>query len=114
MKSDKWVRLSVLAELIGAAAVVLSLIYVAVEIRQNTRAVQSSTYQDLVDRSDDFLLVLAQDSALTDIWLRGDADPSVLNDNESQRYWWIVRAFWRNIRPRGFSGPSVPGLHRAS
>lgn len=97
MKNDKWVRLSVLAELIGAAAVVLSLAYVAIEIRQNTQAVRSATYQDLVAKSDEFLLTLAQDSALTGIWLRGDADLSSLNDNEVQRYWWIVRTFWRNM-----------------
>lgn len=96
-KHEKWARLSVLAELIGAVAVVLSLMYVAVEIRQNTQAVQSATYQELVARSNEFLVVLAQDSTLTDIWLRGEADLSSLTDTEGQRYWWIVQAYWRNM-----------------
>jgi hypothetical protein len=97
MNNDKWARISVLSELIGAVAVVLSLVYVAIEIRENTQAVQSATYQDLVANSDDFLLTLAQDSALTAIWLRGDENPSSLSDTEAQRYWWIVRTFWRNM-----------------
>ncbi len=97
MKNEKWTRLSVFAELLGAAAVVVSLIYVGIEIRQNTQAVRSATYQELVAKSDDFLLVLAQDSALTHIWLRGDEDPSSLDETERQRYWWIVRTFWRNM-----------------
>jgi len=90
-------RLSTILEVVSAAAVVLSLIYVAIEIRRNTEAVQSATYQQLVAASDEFLLVLAQDPELTDIWIRGDEDPSLLNDIEAQRYWWIVRTYLRNM-----------------
>lgn len=117
MKSERWARISVLAELVGAVAVVLSLVYVAIEIRQNTKAVRSVTYQELVGRSDEFLLALAQDSALTDIWLRGEADPTSLDDNEAQRYWWIVRTWWRNMEnafrqhERGMLGDLEFGLY---
>jgi len=90
-------RLSTLLEVVSAAAVVVSLIYVAIEIRHNTEAVQSATYQQLVAASDEFLLVLAEDAELTDIWLRGDDDPSALDDTEAQRYWWIVRTYLRNM-----------------
>lgn len=38
-----WDAISAVSEIIGAAAVVISLIYVSVQIRQNTRAVRGST-----------------------------------------------------------------------
>lgn len=90
-------RLSTVLEVVSAAAVVVSLIYVAIEIRHNTEAVQSATYQELVAASDEFLLVLAQDPELTGIWIRGDEDPALLDAVEAQRYWWIVRTYLRNM-----------------
>lgn len=90
-------RLSTIMEVVSAAAVVVSLVYVAIEIRHNTEAVQSATYQQLVAASDEFLLVLAQDPELTDIWIRGDTDPSLLDDIGAQRYWWIIRTYLRNM-----------------
>jgi hypothetical protein len=44
-----------LAELIGAVAVVLSLLYLAAQIRQNTRAVRGSTYQAGTDSVTSFM-----------------------------------------------------------
>ena len=38
-----WEALGALSELIGAIAVVLTLIYLAVQIRQNTRAIRLGT-----------------------------------------------------------------------
>ena len=39
----EWEAISAVSEIIGAVAVVVSLIYVAAQIRQNTRAIRGST-----------------------------------------------------------------------
>ncbi len=42
-------ELGSLGEFVGAIAVVISLIYLAIQIRHNTRAVQSTTHQAVLD-----------------------------------------------------------------
>ena len=60
-----------IGEFLGAIGVIASLVYLAVQIRQNTRSVRSATYQsstrDIVHLSDQ----LSQDPELTRIWFEG-------------------------------------------
>jgi hypothetical protein len=55
-------------EALSAAAVVASLIFVGLEIRQNTAAQRSQTRQAISDASADFLLRLSEDGALLAAW----------------------------------------------
>ena len=47
MNSEQLQKWALLAEVIGAAAVVITLIFLIVETRENTNAIQSQTYQAL-------------------------------------------------------------------
>ena len=58
-----------IVELIAAAGVILSLLLVAVEIRQNTASVRAQTRQQLTDATGEFLMGLAT-TDLGDIWAR--------------------------------------------
>jgi len=44
-----WEAMSAIGEATGAVAVVVTLFYVALQIRQNTRSIQASTLQAFVD-----------------------------------------------------------------
>ena len=46
-------------ELIGAVAVLIGLVFVGLELRQNTVAVQAATFQGMTDTSSNFLLTVA-------------------------------------------------------
>jgi hypothetical protein len=46
-----WTAVGALGELFGAVAVVLSLIYVAAQVRQNTQAVRSAATDDAIARA---------------------------------------------------------------
>ncbi len=85
------------AEIIAAGAVILSLIYVGQQVRQNTAATAGATYQEVVRASNEYLLAIANDSALAAIITRGNADPSSLNAEDGLRYFMIKRVFWRNM-----------------
>ncbi len=69
-----WDALGAMGELISAVAVVATLIYVAVQLRQNTAALQSSTWQSIQDAEQRFDQFLASDPALIELFLRGGAD----------------------------------------
>jgi hypothetical protein len=46
-----WDAISTIAEIVGAAGVIISLIYLAFQVRQNTKASKASTRQALADGS---------------------------------------------------------------
>ena len=59
VKSDK---LKLIVESGGAAAVLLGLVFVGLELRQNTEAVEAATFQSLTDASSNYLLTIASDA----------------------------------------------------
>jgi len=65
-----------IGEAIGGLGVVVSLLYLAVQIRQNTRAVRSSSYHQAAEQTWNFCLAVAQDEALAAIIAkRGAGEP---------------------------------------
>ena len=75
-----------LGEFVGAIAVVASLIYLAIQVRQNTRSVRASTYQAVVSDSAAINATGAQDEALARIFRVGQRDISELADDERMRH----------------------------
>ena len=56
-----------LGDAIGGLGVVVSLLYLAVQIRQNTKAVRSSSYHQAAEQTWNYCLAVAQDESLAEI-----------------------------------------------
>ena len=67
-----------IGEFVGAVAVVLSLLYLAIQVRQNTRSVRASTFQGVIDGWQELLLRGSQ-SDMARIFGQGSLDPSKLD-----------------------------------
>ena len=91
MQGDKT---KLVVEVSGAIAVFLGLVFVGLELRQNTNAVEAATFQSLTDASNDFIMTIASDPELNRIYTSGLADVSSLNSDEYQRFFMTVRSFW--------------------
>ncbi len=70
-----------LGELLGGLAVIVSLVYLAVQITQNTRTVRASAYKGVIDGLNQAASLLARDPVLAGIYRRGcqqldDLDPT--------------------------------------
>jgi hypothetical protein len=63
-----WAAVQAIAEAIGAIAVVASLVYLAIQVRQNTRAMRAATYDAMVRSSSDFLAPIIQDGDLAKVF----------------------------------------------
>ena len=63
-------ELGALGEFVGAFVVVVTLMYITVQIRQNTRATRAQTVQDLNKSIAEYLLVQAQSSELGSAWAK--------------------------------------------
>ena len=74
-----------LAEIIGAIAVVLSLLYVGYQVKQNTNAVRSSVHQALINHVAATEGLVLTDGTLAELIVKGTNDPSSLSPSERLR-----------------------------
>ena len=80
-----WDALGAIGELVGATAVVLTLGYLAVQIRQSSKSSRQQSYNDLVSRRSDIYNKMVESDDLTAIaiaGMRGDA----MNEIDAQRF----------------------------
>ena len=83
-----WDAIGAVGEIVGAAAVVLSLAYLAIQIRLQNRESQVTAVTHLTEQWNSATLAVAQYGELAKIWtagLRGDALP----ENERARFFGI-------------------------
>jgi hypothetical protein len=81
-----WDAIGAVAEAVGAAGVLVTLLYLALQIRQNTKVVGTSNYAQFAMRSDEFARQLAENADLNEIYLRGIEDFEGLTDEEQMRF----------------------------
>ncbi len=66
-----WDAISATAEVIGAGAVVATLVYLAIQIRQNTAALRATSGQDVVGSFRNFNRLLLEVDGLPEVFLTG-------------------------------------------
>jgi len=79
-----------IGEIIGAVTVVLSLIYVAVQIRQSTQAQRTENYSRALDRLAAMQSSLSQDDKFSLIFSKGVLDTTNLTSQERLRFTWSL------------------------
>lgn len=75
-----------LGEVVAAIATVATLIYLALQIRQNTRATQAGSFHAIYDSMNHVNVAVIQNSELTRVWLAGGADRASLNPEELHKF----------------------------
>jgi hypothetical protein len=87
-------------EFIGAIAVVLSLVYLAGQIRQNSRQMQIATTVSLGESDIELYRMIVDDPELTGLFRKGAEDRDSLSEIERDRFdaWtdMMMRVFQRN------------------
>lgn len=81
-----WEAIAAAAELIGAIAVILTLVYLALQIRQNTAALRSTATHGAHEQAAEVYRTLATDSELAAIYLTGIANPDELTESEMAKF----------------------------
>ncbi len=75
-----------LGELVAAIATVATLIYLALQIRQNTRTTQAASFHAIYDSMNHVNVAVIQNSELTRVWLAGAADRDSLNPEDLHKF----------------------------
>jgi len=109
-----WDAIGALAELVGAAAVVATLAFLVVQMRQNTRALDENSLQSRVsvlDRNYQDLArwreMLIRDDAIAQLWIRGCKGED-LSTSEAERFVHLANELIFGLW-RGFEGAKSVG-----
>jgi hypothetical protein len=89
-----------LGEFVGAIAVVVTLGYLAVQIRQNTRSVRTATYQSTVTSTGELMMAAARDVQLSRIWRIGIQGQSGFDEDERTQFNFLMTQLfnqWENM-----------------
>jgi hypothetical protein len=89
----QWEVVGVIAEVISALAVVITLLFLAIEIRINRKATQSAAVASLADGFNAVNFHLMDDPEFTKLWLFGLADPSQLDEVGLARVTIVLRSY---------------------
>jgi len=89
-------NLANLAEILAAILVIISLVYVGVQIKQNTSALRSNTAHNTSEGFTDLYLILARSKEMSDIFARGTKDFESLDSIEKVQFYAYFHKFFRN------------------
>ena len=81
-----WDAIGIVAEIVSAIAVVVSLLFLALEVRRNRNATESASVATLAEGFNSTNALLASDPELSAIWIKGMSDPTSLTEVESMRF----------------------------
>lgn len=82
-----------LAQIIGSLAVVMSLLFVGLELRRNTRVTRAASHHAVTASLNDLNMFWAGDAEVTRIWLAGLHDRSALPPEERWRFDSMLRSY---------------------
>jgi hypothetical protein len=95
-----WALAANVANVVEAIAVVISLIFIGRQLKQQTNLTKFGNVQTLVELSSPMMLALLQDERLTEIWATGRDRYDSFTALQQQRYrhlldWWLT--YYENI-----------------
>ncbi len=88
-------QLGSIGEFVSGVAVVVSLLYLSVQIRQNTKTVRASTFADTTNGWQDYLL--AQSVEDLDLLVKLSSRPDELTHSEFLRAYYLARVLFRRV-----------------
>jgi hypothetical protein len=85
-----------IGEFVAALATVATLIYLAVQIRQNTSSLRANAYQDTVRSSNDWAAFFVHHPETSKTFLKGITDPRSLDKAEALEFTHLIEIYLRN------------------
>lgn len=87
-----WEAVGAIGETLGAAGVIVTLAYLAVQLKQNTRALRSNFWQAIQEAEHRFDCLFSSDPAIGELWVRaGDGGLESLN-SDAERFQFMTLA----------------------
>jgi hypothetical protein len=100
-------QLGDLGDFLGGIGVVVTLVYLALQIRKNTQAVHSASLDSVASSHLEFQRSMGQDPELTKLWFDGLSGEIDLSETDSQRFLFLllsVARHWESAFTKGRVG----------
>jgi hypothetical protein len=94
MTTLDWNIVTAIAELVGAVAVVVTLIYLSIQIRQNTATVHAATELESSRLFLEFHSRMSHSADMASIWDLGLTDADRLSPDQKRRFVWLVSEYF--------------------
>ncbi len=111
-----WEAIGAIGEILGAAGVITTLAYLAVQMRQSNRLAKRAAVQSLLAGRVEMNRFLASDPALTDLVSKGAESPDELDEGEWRRFTGVFSTVIRHYEAIFFDiqeGLLPPGIWRS-
>ncbi len=92
-----WEAIGAIGELVGAVAVFVTLLYLAIQLRLNTRALRSSTFQEISVSTAMNMQIIATTPGMSELILKAQAGLDALNEEERIRFGALIMSCFRRI-----------------
>lgn len=92
-----WDAVGAVGEIVGAVAVVLTLIYLALQVRQSANATQAFSIQTASSLDQEFLLALGTSKETAVLWASYLSAPEKLSDEERLQGAYLMASFIRRL-----------------
>ena len=92
-----WEAIGAVGELVGASAVFITLIYLAVQVRNANRANRVATAARIAGATDAWMQQIIQDAELYELYRRGLTDFESLSPLEKGRFQMLILQFLREL-----------------
>ena len=87
-----WDAITGSAEVLGAMAVLVTLFYLARQIRQNTEEIRSANYHGVTDSFNALNLAMVENTDVARVFRRGNESYEELSDDEKIQYGFILHS----------------------
>jgi hypothetical protein len=91
-----WDAISAIGEIVGAVAVIVTLMFVARDIRQNSKSLAMSALRDTTAQWNQWSDMIASSGDLADVVAKGNKAYEHLSESEKLRYGAYIQSFFDN------------------
>ena len=125
-----WEAIGAIGEVAGAAGVIITLAYLAIQIRQNTRAIRLSTVHSISEGLRSLAAIVGGNSSVATLYTTGMLQPEKLNQSERVQFYGLMHnqirgyedafyqqsqnaldsRYWTGLQGQMLSTTSVPGF----
>ena len=90
-----WDAITGSAEILGALAVLITLFYLARQVRQNTEEIRSANYHSVTDSFNEINLAVAGNADLARVFRIGNETYEKLSEDEEYQYGFVMHSAFR-------------------
>jgi len=106
-----WDALGAVGEIVGAIAVIITLVYLAAQTRQNTEAVRHAFQRGVMEHANEWRFKIVQDPAISELFRNGLRDPESLSANDRYRFRMFLDALLFHWQHAVVTGVPIPAAN---